>query len=195
MASVTPTFTAELNPTNIITYSQEEFHPTRIDSLTQNSTVARVPSSTDTSLASPLVETSPASDPQPTDIQDLLRRTSVRPDIISSKTPKVTGIQKWEGRILEVDGDVFTAELTPMDENAPTIVGDFEVALLDNDPDEEVVAGDTFYLTVRTVRDRGAPTRTSSLRRRRLGRWSEEELSNVRARARKRLESFKDYAD
>lgn len=82
-----------------------------------------------------------------------------------------------------------------MDHDGTTLLADFDVELLA--PDDEVVqAGDIVYLTVRTVSERGSyKTKTSALRLRRVGKWSDEELALARERARRRLESFQDYVD
>ncbi len=108
---------------------------------------------------------------------------------------RIAGMQKWEGRVLEVLEGVITAELSPLDHEGGTLLADFDADLLT--PDDEVVqAGDIVYLTVRTVSERGAyKTKTSALRLRRIGKWSEEELTVARNRARQRLESFQNYVD
>jgi hypothetical protein len=108
---------------------------------------------------------------------------------------KADGLQKWEGRVLQVSDDVFTAELEPLQQSGPTIVAEFEIGLIDVDNEETLSPGDVFYLTVRTVWHRGFPTRTSALRLRRLGHWSEAELREVGSRAKRRLEAFRSYVD
>jgi hypothetical protein len=103
-------------------------------------------------------------------------------------------MQKWEGRVLEVGSNVFTAELDPFDHTGPTVIADFDNYLL-SEQIGTVQAGDLFYLTVRTILDRGRPTRTSSLRPRRLGKWTADELRAIDARIERHLQFLEDYAD
>lgn len=86
---------------------------------------------------------------------------------------RATGMQKWEGRILEVDTEYFSADLAPF-EGGEQVIADFPRELL---PDEEINAGDVIYVTVRTIAARGGPTRTSAVRLRRLGTWTEAEVA------------------
>lgn len=96
---------------------------------------------------------------------------------------RVTGLDKWEGKILEVHEDTFTAELHLIDHSGMPITADFELSLLGSDA-EHATPGDIFYLAVRTVKAPGQrPTRTESLRLRRLGRFSPEEVEAIQARA------------
>jgi hypothetical protein len=107
---------------------------------------------------------------------------------------RVSGMQKWEGRITEVNDATLTAELTPLLDEGVTVTGDIDLDLLS--PEEDVQPGDVVYVTVRTViGPSGHRTRTSSVRLRRLGRWTEEEISRVRSRARERLKSLEQYFD
>jgi hypothetical protein len=108
----------------------------------------------------------------------------------------IMGMHKWSGRIVEIDGDILTAELTPVDHNGPAVLADFQLSDLDADEDEEVQVGDLFYLAVRTIRDRGRRrTRTSTLLLRRLGRWSADELNASAAEAASALRALKDNVD
>jgi hypothetical protein len=99
-------------------------------------------------------------------------------------------MKKWQGRVTEVSDGVLTAEMTPLDHEGPTLLADFSLDLLAPD-DEDLRQGDIVYLTVRTIPD-GPYYRTevTTLRRARLGRWSQSELDNIRLRARQNLESF-----
>jgi hypothetical protein len=95
----------------------------------------------------------------------------------------VTGLDKWEGKILEMDGDTFTAELYPIGREGMPITADFSLELLGSDA-TNVVPGDVFYLSVRTVKGPGRrPARTESLRLRRLGRITPEEVQAVYTKA------------
>lgn len=97
-------------------------------------------------------------------------RVTAEPTIQPSR---ITGMEKWDGRILEVDEEFFSAELTPF-EGGEQVIADFPRDLL---PDDDINAGDVIYVTARTVAFRGGPSRTSSVRLRRLGTWTESEIA------------------
>jgi hypothetical protein len=101
----------------------------------------------------------------------------------SSSSKHVSGLRKWEGRIIEVVGNEFSAELSPIDRPGPTLIADFAKNLLDSD-EGEIREGDVFYLTTRMVRTGRRNTPTSSLKMRRLGHWSEADLIEAREEAR-----------
>jgi hypothetical protein len=109
-------------------------------------------------------------------------------------TRRVTGMQKWEGRVLEVDDNTFSAELDPFDHTGPAVIADFDIELL-SEQIGVVQAGDLFYLTVCTILDRGRPVRTSVLRPRRLGKWTADELRAIAARTDRRLQFLDGYVD
>ncbi|WNG82561.1 hypothetical protein C6A86_002330 [Mycobacterium sp. ITM-2016-00316] len=105
---------------------------------------------------------------------------------------KVTGMEKWEGRVLEVDDDLFSVELTHFGEG-PEVIADFARDKLAEG--DEVQPGDVVYVTVRTVRAPGGPTTTSAIRLRRLGRWTEDEVADQKRRARDQLAELVNYID
>lgn len=103
---------------------------------------------------------------------------------------KVQGMEKWEGRILEVSDGIFSAELEPYDESGQIVSADFSLDLLA--PETDVRAGDLIYVTARTVVDKPGfpPSRTVNVRLRRTGNWSREQVDAVWDRA---AESKKRY--
>lgn len=109
----------------------------------------------------------------------------------------VTGMQKWEGRVLRIDGEVFEAELAPLEHSGPVVHADFDVSQLATEIDpKELQPGDMFYVTVRTITEAGGPpTRTSALRLKRVGRWTEDELNRIKQRAARRSREFNKYVD
>lgn len=110
-------------------------------------------------------------------------------------TATVTGMDKWQGRIVDIDDDLFTAELVPQEGDAGgAVYADFELALLG---DEEVHVGDVVYVTSRLVASSPGrqPTRTISVKLQRLGRWTEEEIEQIRERAAQRANELADYID
>lgn len=109
---------------------------------------------------------------------------------------RVSGMRKWEGKILAVDAEMITVELVPLDDTGPTLMADFKRSLLGPDDAETARLGDIVYLTVRTVRAHGhGPTLTSALRLRRLGIWTIDEVKAVHRRAQERRKVLKQYVD
>lgn len=107
----------------------------------------------------------------------------------------VTGLNKWEGKILSVEGESFTAELYALDREAMPITADFDLELLGSDS-ASVAPGDVFYLSVRTVKSRGMrPTVTESLRLRRLGRITHRDVQDVYAKADALMEHLEQLFD
>jgi hypothetical protein len=92
----------------------------------------------------------------------------------------VVGLHRWEGRVIEIEGDIFAAELYPLDHDGPELVADFDLDLLAGDGDE-ILPGTRFYLTTRIIEYNGRKDVTSSLRLRRLGRWKDTDLRQVRS--------------
>lgn len=94
---------------------------------------------------------------------------------------RVSGLQKWEGTVLEVWGDMFTAQLISHD-NGPSVLADFNLSSLGGE--REVSPGDIIYVTVRDVAGAvGLSSRTSAVRLQRLGRWTTREVAAQRERA------------
>lgn len=130
-----------------------------------------------------------------TSVDEVLARATARAGGHSAGMPEVTvsGLRKWQGRILWIDEATFEAELTPQ-QDGPTVVAEFDRELLDDD--EDVQAGDVVYVTVRTVQGHsGLPTRTSQVRLRRLGKWSESEVLLVQERATALQSSLAEFID
>jgi len=91
-----------------------------------------------------------------------------------NESPRISGLETWSGRVVDVNSEFFSAELVPV-ASGPTVLADFERSLLP--PSESMEKGDVVYVTSRTVLGRGGyPTRTSSVRLRRLGNWTEDEV-------------------
>lgn len=97
---------------------------------------------------------------------------------------RISGLSTWTGRVLEVDGDTFTAELVADGQSSQAAL---QADFLTHDVvvgEERLVPGDVIYVTVRTVRSfRGLPSTTSSVRLRRLGKWTEKEVASQLHRA------------
>lgn len=118
----------------------------------------------------------------------LERIEAERTGAIAAHAVYVSGMEKWEGRILEVDDDFVTVELVPLGgDEGEMVVADFQADLLSNEND--VQPGDVVYVTVRTVAGTkgGPPSRTSAMRLRRLGKWTQSEISAHQERARERM--------
>jgi hypothetical protein len=109
--------------------------------------------------------------------------------------PRVTGLDKWEGKVVQIEGEIFTADLYPIDREDTAITADFDLELLGSDA-ATLVPGDTFYLWVRTVKAYGQrPTRTENLRLRRLGRITPEEVQKAYIKADSLMERLEQLFD
>ncbi len=107
---------------------------------------------------------------------------------------RISGLQKWKGRVVHVGDDFFTAELLPFSGDGLPLWADFDRQLLGSDTD--VSQGDVVYVTVRTVRNRiGYPSKTSSVRLRRLGKWSQEDVDRIRDVAQQHLDDIARFID
>ncbi|WP_157968687.1 hypothetical protein [Streptomyces geranii] len=107
----------------------------------------------------------------------------------------LTGLNKWEGKILAVDEGFFTAELYPIDREGISITADFDRELLGSDA-ASAAPGDVFYLSVRKVSSPGKrPTLTESLRLRRLGRITQKDVQDVYAKADALMEHLEQLFD
>lgn len=128
--------------------------------------------------------------PLPDETRDESQTIAARP----AESWPILGMQKWEGRVVDVADGILTAELTAVGHEGPVLLADFDVELLE--PEDAVQPGDIVYLTVRTVPDGSRrKTMTSVLRLRRLGRWTDEELETAKATARKKLGLIEKYVD
>jgi hypothetical protein len=105
---------------------------------------------------------------------------------------RITGMEKWEGRVIEVDDDIFSVELRPLGEG-PEVIADFPKTRLAEGDDLQV--GDVVYVTARTVRGRSGPTHTSTIRLRRLGRWTEADIAGQARRAKEQAAELASYVD
>lgn len=97
---------------------------------------------------------------------------------------RVSDLKTWTGRVIEVDEDLFTAELSP-GERTPggDVLADFSRDLV-VDEDEPLQVGDVIYVTTRMVRaPHGGRSETSSVRLRRPGKWTDEDVARLSSRA------------
>jgi hypothetical protein len=86
---------------------------------------------------------------------------------------------EWCGRVTEVEGDVFTALLTPADHDGPELIADFSAAQcgITCEP------GDILTVTP------GRVTRVE------LPQWTQEEIGEIMRRARARHRQMMECAD
>lgn len=107
---------------------------------------------------------------------------------------RVRDLDRWQGRIVQIEGDVFTAELVP-EGDGPAILADFDIDKLG--PDADAAVGDLVYVTSRSVVTGrlGYETTTSAIRLRRLGKWTTEDIDSVWRRADERVQSFAQWVE
>lgn len=95
-----------------------------------------------------------------------------------------TGMQKWQGRVVDVDEGTFSVDLVPLD-GGPEVTADFDLSLMSDE--DQIGVGDFVYVTVRTVdTKKGGKTRTAAVRLRRLGVWTQAEVDDQKRRAKQR---------
>lgn len=122
-------------------------------------------------------------------LQDVLSTPFIDVRMVGIESWPITGLQMWEGRVVDVADEYFTAELTSMSDDATTgpLRADFRNDSLEL-ADRSVAVGDLFYMTSRKVRTRGRLGTSYSLQVRRSGNWTEADVAEIRDRTRARLE-------
>jgi hypothetical protein len=161
--------------------------------ITQDSRHRRASPDTSGAVATASNSTVEADLPHPS-IDDALARPLVNENPLGIKAWPIDGMKKWEGRVLEVEEKTFSAELSAVDEDWPPVVADFRINLLEVE-NSTVQPGDAFYLTVRRVRLASGVVTTSSLRLRRLGNWTQDDLAEIKVRAQRRAAMLEANAD
>lgn len=112
---------------------------------------------------------------------------SRRPPFLSDAAPRITGMRKWQGYIHAVseDGSEFTAELIPLDNDGPSVVAEFDMERVAEADREDMLPGASFYFAARTVDGPTGRALTSSIRVRRLGRWTAEDVAGIAEQVKK----------
>ncbi|WP_156364395.1 hypothetical protein [Curtobacterium sp. Leaf261] len=107
------------------------------------------------------------------------QRTDRRPPFVPSSY-RVDALKSWTGVVRELDREFFVAELEDPSDNS-TFMAEFERSQLGFD--EDLTLGDVVYVTVRSVNSQFGPSKTTSIRMRRLGRWTQAELDSIQLAA------------
>jgi hypothetical protein len=136
-----------------------------------------------------------ALNPQTPSIEEALSSPFIDSKAIGVQTWPITGMQKWEGRVLEVDGEIFSAELTPLDtEDDEVLISEFRTKALEAG-EVGIQPGDLFYVTARPVRLRGLLVTMYSLQPRRRGNWTVRDVDEIQKRIQSRLEMLRDNVE
>jgi len=70
--------------------------------------------------------------PHTLSLKEALSSSFIDVKAVGIQTWPLKGMQKWEGRVLEVDGDVFSAELTPLEtDDDEVLVSEFRTKALE----------------------------------------------------------------
>lgn len=105
-----------------------------------------------------------------------------------SPTSRVDGMRRWDGHVLEVSAEFVVAELTLVDGDGPAVVADFPAHLFGSD---QIAVGDGLYVTSREILGVGRRRNTTtSVRLRRLGKWTTDDLEMIEKRARERAQAL-----
>jgi hypothetical protein len=86
---------------------------------------------------------------------------------------------EWCGRVTEVEGDIFTALLTPADHDGPELIADFSMAQCGIKPEP----GDILTVT---------PDRVTRVE---LPPWTQEEIDEITRRSRARHRQLMECVD
>ena len=134
-------------------------------------------------LARSIVNTRLLDPPVP---QDLESTTSLRPEAQdATRIRRQTVLQQWEGAVVAVDSESFTAEIWDITD---PIRADEELKLsldeLDEDDRKLVTVGTIFDWTIGFDLLPGEKRRFSLIKFRRLPRWTQRELDKFRDQAR-----------
>jgi hypothetical protein len=106
---------------------------------------------------------------------------------------RVRGLQTWSGRIVEIEEQFFTAEISEAVDGL-ALLAEFDIGLIANEG--KATVGSLIYVTARTVTGPGGHASvTSSVRLRHLGIWSEEEVTANATRAKNRFEKLRELGD
>jgi hypothetical protein len=117
--------------------------------------------------------------------QDLAERLAVRePYIVSFRA-----LQEWEGYVIAINGDTFTARLVDITAGDQAEGEDVSLPLADLTPEEQasVVVGSVLRWVIGyQITQSGQRKRASQIIFRQLPRWTRQELDNAAAEGRKR---------
>jgi len=106
----------------------------------------------------------------------------------------IRGVEKWEGKVIDVDDQIFTAELIPLGskgEYSP-LTSEFRMKVFEG---KAVGPGDTFYLTAQEMRVRGLLITAYSFHIRKPGNWTASDLRDINERTQKRLQLLIDNVE
>jgi len=145
------------------------------------------PDRSDTTSESARVEQNPS-------IEDALSTGFI--DVRSAETIQwpIRGAHKWEGRVIEIGDEVFTAELTPLgDGDRSAIIAEFRNGVLNEDG--QIQSGDLFYVTEQRVRFRGILTTQYSFRLRISGNWTFKDIQEINERSQRRWAMLQDNVE
>lgn len=140
------------------------------------------------------------------DVTDGLRLNSKRPGTATEQRKsarpsgprdvRMAGPHTWTGRVVDIDDDLFTAELTPGYQTPGSkVLADFQRDLVVTER-EELRIGDVIYVTVRRVRTpHGLMNETSSVRLQRIGKWTSTDVDDHARRADAMFNQFASYVE
>lgn len=103
------------------------------------------------------------------------------PDHKPSKTASFQCLQKWEGTIIEINEETFTAKLNDLTKKNPTEIAEFFIKDISEDDKLLLQTGAIFYWYVGYTKSiQGQLTRGYSIRFRRIPVWTEKEITQAK---------------
>jgi hypothetical protein len=120
----------------------------------------------------------------------------IDPRSVGFETWPITGLQTWEGAVVEVSAATFTADIVSVGDDAEKapLRAEFSIDALDTD-DRDVGVGDLFYLTARKVRTRGRLRTAYSIQLRRTGKWTAADIADIEAKRRAIFDMLRENAE
>lgn len=124
---------------------------------------------------------------------ELIKETPVASIIKKPEKPNFfSSLQKWEGTVVDIEDDYFSARLVDLTNKGPDESAEFSVDEVSPDDLELLERGAIFYWNIGYHNSRsGQRTRSSIIRFRRLPAWIEKDLEKAEKEAEKLLSMIK----
>ncbi len=105
--------------------------------------------------------------------------------------PRVVMLEQWEGTVIDVQGDSFTAQLCSLTSQAPEESATLSLNEISDFDRSLVVEGGVFYWTIAARYEAwGQKVLQSTIRFRRLPAWTKNEISRAHEKARRFKSAF-----
>jgi hypothetical protein len=184
--------------TSPVSYLAQEGLSRRSLGIGSSSDVEVITAGSATSVPDVPCANSTLTDAQPVNpsIGDAISTSFIDASSVGVDTWPIRGIQKWEGRVIEVKDGIFTVELTSLGlgDDRRNLTAEFRTRVLE-DRSKSIQTGDIIYVTSQEVRMRGLLKTSYAFHVRKPGNWTESDIRDINERVRKRLQSLEDNVE